>query len=113
MIGLTKAELTKLADKYRTKADAAYYNYQETGTARYDRERRNAEDMAEALQAAANAAEEHNALQSLRAEFVWQAQQADYALAMGADRETLAAILRNIISFAVLSCDYQRREETE
>ena len=81
---LSKAELGTLAARYQEKADRAYQNYQETGISRYDRERRNAEDLAEALRAAANASEEHSALSSLRAEFVWIAGKADAALAENA-----------------------------
>jgi hypothetical protein len=106
---LSKAELGKLAARYQEKADRAYQNYQETGISRYDRERRNAEDLAEALRAAANASEEHSALSSLRAEFVWIAGQADAALAENAPREILADILENIVSYAAVSCHYARR----
>lgn len=107
---LSKEELGKLAAKYQDKANRAYQNYQATGISRYDRERRNAEDMAEALRAAASAAEEHSALGSLRAEFVWIAGQADKALAEDAPKEKLAEILENIISYASATCHYARRE---
>lgn len=60
-------ELTALADKYQHKAEKAYQNYQETGITRYDRERRQNEDLAESLRMAANAADEHSALIHLRA----------------------------------------------
>ena len=107
---LGKAELGKLAARYQEKADRAYQNYQETGISRYDRERRNAEDLAEALRAAANASEEHSALGSLRAEFVWIAGQADAALAENAPREVLADILENVVSYAATACNYAKRE---
>lgn len=106
----SKDELGKLAAKYQEKADRAYDNYQATGMPRYDRERRNAEDMAEALRAAANAADEHSMLGSLRAEFVWIAGQADTALAENAPREKLVKILESIISYAAMTCHYARRE---
>ena len=109
---LSKAELGKLAARYQEKADRAYQNYQETGISRYDRERRNAEDLAEALRAAANASEEHSALSSLRAEFVWIAGKADAALAENAPREILADILENVVSYAATTCNYARRERT-
>ena len=102
----SKDELGKLAAKYQEKADRAYDNYQATGMPRYDRERRNAEDMAEALRAA----DEHSVLGSLRAEFVWIAGQADAALAENAPREKLAEILESIISYAAMTCHYARRE---
>ena len=107
---LSKAELGKLAARYQEKADRAFMNYQETGIPRYDRERRNAEDLAEALRAAANAAEDHERLGHLNADFVWIASQADQALAENAPREKLAEILEHIISYATMSCNYARRE---
>ena len=107
---LSKDDLGKLAAKYQEKADRAYDNYQATGISRYDRERRNAEDMAEALRAAANAADEHVQLGHLRAEFVWYASRADAALAENAPREKLAEILEQIITAAAVSCNYARRE---
>lgn len=107
---LSKEELAKLAAKYQLKADKAYNDYQATGISRYDRERRNAEDMAEALCAAANAADEHVLLGHLRAEFVWYAGRADAALAENAPREKLAEILENIITSAAVFCHYARRE---
>jgi hypothetical protein len=107
---LSKEDLAKLAARYQEKADRAYQNYQETGISRYDRERRSAEDLAEALRAAANADEEHSALGSLRAEFVWIAGQADAALSENAPREVLADILENVVSYAATTCNYARRE---
>lgn len=106
---LSKEDLGKLAAKYQDKADRAYQNYQETGVFRYDRECRNAEDMAEALRTAANATDEHEMLGHLRAEIVWYALQADAALAENAPREKLAEILEHIISAAAF-CHYARRE---
>ncbi|MCC8063708.1 MAG: hypothetical protein LIO70_01320 [Clostridiales bacterium] len=64
---MTKAELEKLADRYQAKADRAYQNYQETGIQRYDRERANNEYLADAMQMAANACDEHTRLLSLQA----------------------------------------------
>ncbi len=107
---LSKNQLDALAAKYQLKADNAYDNYQATGISRYDRERRNAEDIAEALRAAANAVDEHTMLGHLRAEFVWYAGQADTALAENAPREKLAEILEQIITAAAVSCHYARRE---
>lgn len=63
---MTKTELAALAEKYQKKADTAYENYQETGTTRYDRERRINEDLAEAMRMAANASDEHASLIHLR-----------------------------------------------
>lgn len=109
-MGLTKAELQRLAEKQEAKAERTFQLYQETGIARYDRERRNAEDLADALFAAADAIEEHMALVNIRAEYAWQAGQADAALAENAPREKLVKILESIISYAAATCHYARRE---
>ncbi len=63
---MDKKELCKLADRYQAKADRAYASYQETGLVRYDRERCNNEDLADALRMAASAADDHAALVSMR-----------------------------------------------
>lgn len=63
---MRKAELIKLANKYQNKADRAYRNHQETGITRYDNERRKAEDLADALNIAANAVEDHDKMIALR-----------------------------------------------
>ena len=59
-------DLQKLADRYQAKADKAYMNYQETGMSRYDRERRNNEDLAVALLMAAAANDNYTQLISIR-----------------------------------------------
>ena len=63
---MTTAELYALAEKYDAKAEKAFRNYQETGTARYDREYRNYEDLAMALRMAASANDDHAQLISIR-----------------------------------------------
>ena len=65
---MDKKELMKLADSYRKKADTAYQNYQETGITRYCNIYHRNDDLAEALQMAANAADEHTALIAIKAE---------------------------------------------
>ena len=55
---LSKAELEVLTEKYEAKAERAYQNYQETGISRYDRERRNAEELADAMRMAAQASDD-------------------------------------------------------
>jgi hypothetical protein len=50
---MSKAGLEVLAEKYEAKAERSYQNYQETGISRYDRERRNAEELAAAMRMAA------------------------------------------------------------
>lgn len=64
---MDKETLEKLADKYQQKADRAFDNYQETGAKRYYTERENAEDLADALRMAANAADEHAEYLGLKA----------------------------------------------
>lgn len=59
---MTKEKLQEMASRYQEKADRAYMNYQETGITRYDRERRNAEDLADALRMAAYASDDHDEL---------------------------------------------------
>lgn len=63
---LSKAELEALAERYEAKAGRAYMNYQETGISRYDRERRNAEDLASAMRMAASASDDYSRLVSLQ-----------------------------------------------
>lgn len=75
---MTKERLYAMAERYQSKADRAYQVYQETGITRYDRERRNAEELADALRMAASAADEHTQLIGLRAEL--------YSLASRAQR---------------------------
>lgn len=65
---LNKADLIKLENKYQDKANKAYRTYQETGITRYDTERRNAENLADALHVAINAKEDHDEMTSLRYE---------------------------------------------
>lgn len=65
---MTEKELYDLAEKYQVKADRAYQSYQETGITRYDRERRNAEELADALRMAAGAADDHLKLIRLKVE---------------------------------------------
>lgn len=56
---MTTEELAKLAAYWDAKAQRAYDAYQETGVSRYDRERRKAEDLADALRIALNASDDH------------------------------------------------------
>ena len=55
---MDKKTLEALAERYQKRADHAFENYQETGIKRYDTERNNMEDLADALRMAANAADE-------------------------------------------------------
>ena len=71
---LSKAELEVLTEKYEAKAERAYQNYQETGISRYDRERRNAEELADAMRMAAQASDDYSQLLTLEVQSpYWQA----------------------------------------
>lgn len=107
---MTRYELTKLAEKYRDKAEHAYNVYQETGISRYDRERRNAEDMADAFSLAASAADDHDLMLTLKSQMIWFAHNAE-ALLERKDPERMAALLKDIVGFAAAVCKYRRRTE--
>ena len=109
---IEKDVLIKMAAEQDAKAERAYDNYQATGVTRYDRERRKAEDLAEALRAAVNAADNAQLLGHLKANFVWYATLADKALDEAAPREKLAEILEGVVTVAAVSCGYARRERT-
>ena len=102
---MTQDQLLKLAQRYDDKANKAYYNYQETGMPRYDRERANAEDLAEAMRIAAAAVEDHNKLIALKAEVVDLAYRAETTLP---DNQRTLAILNGIVSLAEIFCGYRR-----
>lgn len=107
---MTEKELLALAEKYQAKADRNYSNYQETGISRYDRERRNAEQLADALRMAANASEGHSKLIHLRAcIYDW----ARMARALIADPcfEKESLLLNEIVTVAV-SQGLLRKDET-
>lgn len=59
---LEKRKLFCLADKYEKKAAAAELRFQESGLARYRREKENYEDMADAFRMAANAESDYSEL---------------------------------------------------
>ena len=93
---MDKKKLMKLADSYRKKADAAYQNYQETGATRYCNSYHRNDDLAEALQIAANAADEHNALIAIRGElahFAFRAAMATSKHRTESEKSELAAAL--------------------
>lgn len=110
---LKKQELERMAERYQLKADRAYANYQETGAARYDRENKNNEDLADALRMAAAAAEDHERLVALRAEVVSIASRADKAVTGTASAEEKDGILKSIVSDAAVMCGYKRIEQVE
>lgn len=59
--------IAELRDQYRARAETAYQNYQSSGAARYYATHRRAEDIADALQIALDAADDHNKALDLRA----------------------------------------------
>lgn len=107
---MDKADLMNLSEKYRKKAEDAFANYQGTGIARYEREYRNADDMAEAFAMAANASEDHTSYMHLKAEFLWLAGKAESAVTRNAPKDELEEILKEVVSAAVTYCHYERKE---
>lgn len=70
---MTKVELIALAERWQTKADRAMERYQEDGLSRHNREREQAQDLADALQIAASAADDHDELAKVDATILVQA----------------------------------------
>lgn len=105
---MTKVELIALAERWQDKADRAMERYQESGLARHNREREQAQDLADALQIAASAADDHSELISLRGAVYCLAVKAHAAVdALDApdrasDRDILTDLARNVISTARL-----------
>ena len=105
---MTKVELIALAERWQTKADRAMERYQEDGLPRHNREREQAQDLADALQIAASAADDHDELISLRGAVYCLAVKAHAAVdALDApdrasDRDILTDLARNVISTARL-----------
>ena len=96
---MKREDLEKLAERYQAKADKAFMNYQETGAARYDREHRNNEDLADALRMAARSADDAHALTDLK---VTLSELGDKARRLGSfkDYPEVDAFLREVISAA-------------
>lgn len=63
---MSKEELAAMIDRFRRKAETNYYNYQETGIQRYQREYQKADDVASALQMALDASDDHSAMVGMR-----------------------------------------------
>lgn len=63
---MSKEELAAMIGRFQQKAKTNYYNYQETGIQRYQREYQKADDMASALQMALNASDDHSAMVGMR-----------------------------------------------
>lgn len=105
---MTKVELIALAERWQAKADRAMERYQEDGLPRHNREREQAQDLADALQIAASAADDHGELISLKCDLNQLAAKAHTALdALPAadradDRTILTDLARNVVSAARL-----------
>lgn len=105
---MTKVEIVALAEHWQAKADRAMDRYQESGLARHNREREQAQDLADALQIAVNAADDHNSLINLRSTVYCLAIKAHAAIDAldapdrAADRDILTDLARNVISTARL-----------
>lgn len=105
---MTKVEIAALAEHWQAKADRAMDRYQESGLPRHSRERDQAEDLANALRIAANAADDHDELISLRGAVCCLAVKAHAAIDAldtpdrASDRDILTDMARNIISTARL-----------
>lgn len=107
---LSKEELLKMAEKQNAKATHAYFMYQETGTSRYDRERRNAEDLADALRAAANAAEDHAMMVTYKCELADLVGRADKALMSGSDGKDILLALVAKAGYLGVNINYRKEE---
>lgn len=105
---MTKVEIIALAEKWDAAAQRAEARYQDSGAARHLREKEQADDLANALWIAANAADDHDELISLRGAvccLAVKAHAAIDALAVpdrASDRDILTDLARNIISTARL-----------
>ena len=105
---MTKVEIVALAERWRAKADRAMARYQESGLARHNREREQAEDLAEALRIAANAADDHSELIGLHCSLILLTNKSHAVLNAldtpdrASDRDILTDLARNIISTARL-----------
>ena len=103
---MTKVEIIALAQKWEAAAQRAEARYQDSGAARHQWEKEQAEDLAAALWMAADAADDHQALIGLRSALNGLAAKAHAALdALPAadradDRTILTDLARNVISSA-------------
>lgn len=95
----SKAELDKLIAKFEKEYDTAFMTYQETGITRYETKARRAEDMADALIMARDAAENHDRLLSYRSALYGWAIKARALLKSG---DSADGLLKEIVSFARL-----------
>jgi hypothetical protein len=99
---MDRNELEKLAERYQQRADRAFENYQETGIKRYDTERNNMEDLADALRMAANAADEHVAYVGMRGSFaglVTIAQNIELAASKESREELIDELVKSLLTY--------------
>lgn len=106
---IDKRELERMIEREDTRAEKYYRDYQETGVSRYDTQRRKAEDLAEALRAALNAADEHAQLIALRGQLVWWANEADKLLD-GQLAAPVESMLRSVVAYAAATAHYKPKE---
>ena len=105
---MTKVEIIALAEKWEAAAQRAEARYQDSGQPRHLREKEQAEDLSSALWMAADAADDHDELISLRGAVYCLAVKAHAAVdALDApdrasDRDILTDLARNVISTARL-----------
>ena len=102
---MDRKSLVALAEKYEAKANRAYQNYQDSGITRYDRERRQNEELADAMRMAAAASDDHNALVHLRGTMASLASEARHIEFVPEDQKmkALEALRKNLIASANLS----------
>ena len=96
---MKKEELWAMAAKYEAKAERAYMNFQSTGISRYDKARREADDLASALRMAAEAEETCSALVGLRGAIATLTVQ---AMRAEGDPYKLEALRRDLTAMAKL-----------
>lgn len=116
---MTKDEITALAQKWEAAAERAETRYQESGQARHLREKENAEDLAAALWIAAETADDHGELISLRCSLNQLAAKAHAALDAlpekdrANDRTILVSLAGAVVSTARLyEVDSEQKRQT-
>lgn len=107
---MNRARIEKLCEQHRKKADRNFQNYEESGDPRYERESRNAEDIADALSVALDHAEEHDKYLCLKIEVADLARRAEGLLHDG-DRSKYGDHLQQLINLAASMCSYRRMWE--
>lgn len=99
---MDRKTLEALAERYQKRADRAFENYQETGIKRYDTERNNMENLADALRMAANAADEHADYVGMRGSFaglVTIAQNIELAADKEGREELIDELVKSLLTY--------------